>query len=212
MKIQAEIWLQDAIEGKELTTEQRRHVVAWIMATGSYTNAEMAQLFKVNERTITTDRTKIRELMADSIKEEDIGLILSDLRMTFEEAIRRTQKAIKKAKPGTRTYLDYVNNIPKLQTEYTKVMQDLGYFPKSLGTLQVDKFEFKANVGLQVGEKRDLNMFKDPPTIDGEVVEVKAITDGKDSSSETAGSTPEIIGATQESNNESSNSGSPASA
>lgn len=203
--------MEDAIAGKELTVEQRRHVVAWMMATGSHTNAEMAALFNVHERTITTDRTKIRELMADSIKAEDIGLILADIRLSFEEAIRRTQKAIKKAKPGTGTYLDYINNVPDLQIKYMKALQELGYYPKNLGTINVDKYEFKATVGLQTNvEKRDIDMFSDTPTIPGELVEVKALN-GKDSGGETVRGTPENLGDIKTGNEQASNAAAPAS-
>lgn len=213
MKIQAELWMQDALSGLELTTEQRRHVVAWMMATGSHTAAEMAVIFKVHERTIITDKSKIRELMAESIKAEDVGLILADIRLSFENAIRRVEKALKKAKPGTGTYLDYVRAIPDLQLQYMKAYQDLGYYPKNLGTIQVDKFEFKATVGLNAGnEQRPVKMFgSEPPTISGEVVETKALTDGKDSSSKTSGSTPEDVGHSKESHDQGSNAPAPAS-
>jgi hypothetical protein len=179
--IQAELWLHDARQGKELTTEERRYVVSWLVETSKITTAEMALLFKVHERTITSDRDKARDMLAEAITSEDPKRILADTRMVFDNAMRRIEKGLKKAKPGTRTYLDYVLAQTKLQTEYNKTLQEFGFLPKNLGTMTTESYSYKATVGLDADNQRSMNLF-DKPTITAEIVEAKAITDGKDSS------------------------------
>jgi hypothetical protein len=183
--IQAEQWLELARKKQQLTTEQRRHVIAYMMSRPGEecpSKAEMAALFGVSDRTIGFDRKAIREAVAEEIKEEDVGLILADLRLCFEKTIRNIEKSAHKAKLGSANYLEHQKSLFKMQQDYVKGLQDLGVLPKELGTLHVDKFEFKASVGLEAAG-RPVNMY-DPPTIPAEIIETKALSNGENSGRE----------------------------
>lgn len=178
--IQAEQWLADARNGISLETDHRRHVISYLTAVEELTIAQLAQLFNVHERTISNDRMAIRKLLAENIKEEDVSLILADIRLQFETNLRDIGRSKAKCKMGTRTYLDHCNAAFKMQMDYMRGFQDLGVFPKELGSVTVNKFEFQATVGLTAdANPRPVKMFdKDIPELVGEIVTPKALTDG----------------------------------
>ena len=183
MIIQAEKWLSEAKAGTILPTEARRHCVAYLMSSEAMTVPEMAELFQVTERTISYDKAEIRKMVAEEIKAEDVALILADIRLAFGKNLRDIEKSKAKAKLGTKTYLDHCTAGFKMQLDYMKGFQDLGVYPKELGTIHVDKFEFSATVGLDTSNTpRPVQMFdKQIPTIQAEVVESpKALSDGKE--------------------------------
>jgi hypothetical protein len=176
MPLHAEKLLKAAQSGQELSTEDRRHVMAWIIGTDNqYSNEELAEIFKVAERTVTNDRRYVREMIAKNIKEQDVGLILADIQLSIERNIRDIEKSKAKSKLGTKTYLDHCNASVKMQIDCMKAFQDLGLYPKNLGTLHTEKFEFSAVVGMATpAQQRPLNMFdqkKEIPTLTAEVVE-----------------------------------------
>jgi hypothetical protein len=176
------LW-EDALKGVKLSTKDRRHVIAWLMATDSQSISDMALAFKVSERTISLDKVYIREQVAKDIQAEDIGMVFADIRMAFEKNMRDIETSKQKASLGTKTYLDHCNASFKLQMDFVRGMQDLGVYPKELGTLHVDKFEFTATVGLDAvaAGQRPVTMFDDkkPKVIAAQIVDPKSLTDGK---------------------------------
>jgi hypothetical protein len=175
--IQAEQWLDLARQKQPLTTEQRRHVVAYLMSRPGDdcpSISESAELFGVSDRTIANDRKAIREAVAEEVKDEDVGLILADLRLCFNKVMRNIEKSAQKAKLGTMTYLEHQKSSFKLQQDYVKGLQDLGVLPKDLGTLHVEKFQFTASVGMQPPTSASV------PVIQGHIVSHPELTNGNE--------------------------------
>lgn len=133
--------------GERLNTKERRHALAFILATEPhYTNAEMGELFQVSERQIRLDKKKLREDKARIIKEDDVGLIVADIALAFDAQVRDMEKSKTKAAVGTRVYLDHCIKIFELNAKKVAIFQELGYLPKNLGQMQVQRFDFKAVV------------------------------------------------------------------
>lgn len=200
--------LNTARQGEKLSTADRRHVIAYLMTFGDVTKdtktgdeymaapmsiAQMAELFQVSDRTVKSDKAAIREEMAKEVKAEDIALILADIRLTFTKVMLNIEKSAGKARLGSRGYLDHQLALARLQTDYVKSMQDLGIYPKELGTINVEKFEFSAQVGLQAAG-RPLNLFDgrkpQPPMIEAHTVhEGIGLSDGEEDSTQPGSST-----------------------
>lgn len=193
---QAQKLLSAQEKGTELTTEERRHCVAFLIATEGQTNEELAERFGVHPRTITNDRKAIREDVATELKSEDIALVIADIRMAFEQTMRNIDMSAKVAKKGTQVYLNHQSARFKLQMDYIKGMQDLGIYPKELGTMHVEEFKFEAILGKnnQV-ETRAVNMFDKPTAVNAEFVtnEPKALTSGENSIESGKSSSPEEV-------------------
>lgn len=144
---QAEHLLEQAQKGVRLGSRDRRHVIAYLMATRpETTNAAMAELFKVSERMIRMDRKTIKTKKAQDIKEEDIGLVIADIALCFEKQVRDMEASKYKCKLGTNSYLNHCRAIFNTQLMKVKALQELGYYPRNLGTLAIDKYEYRAIV------------------------------------------------------------------
>lgn len=144
---QAEQLLERAAAGERLTTKERRHCVAFNMVkVPDATNVAMAELFQVSERQIRLDKQHIRQERAKLIKEDDIGLVIADIMVSFENQVSNLQKGQAKAKVGSRDYLEYCKTIFNFRLQMVKALQELGYYPKNLGNMTVDKYVYKATV------------------------------------------------------------------
>ncbi len=136
-----------AQQGEKLSSKDRRHCISYLLATSpESTNVAMANLFQVSEGQIRHDRKTIREERAKLIKEDDIGLVIADIALNFDRQVRDIEKSKRDAKTGSMSYLQHCKAIFQLELEKVKVLQDLGYYPKNLGNMTVDKFEYKAIV------------------------------------------------------------------
>jgi hypothetical protein len=145
---QSEQLLERARAGERLTTKERRHCVAYNMAKApDISNVAMGELFQVSERQIRLDKQYIRQERAKLVKEDDVGLVIADIAMSFDNEVQDIQRSKTKCKIGTPAYLNHCKTIFDLQLAKVKALQDLGYYPKSLGNLTVDKFEYVAVVG-----------------------------------------------------------------
>jgi hypothetical protein len=144
----ADTLIGQARRGEKLTASQRRHCVSYMMATeyADISPVQMAELFQVSDRTIREDKIHIRQQAAEHIKEEDIGLVIADIRMTLEHQIRDIERSKRKCPLGSRTYLEHCSKIATLQMAAVKALQDLGYYPRNLGTMTTKKYEYKAYV------------------------------------------------------------------
>jgi len=211
--IQAEQWLDLARQKQPLTTEQRRHVVAYLMSRPGDdcpSISESAELFGVSDRTIANDRKAIREAVAEEVKGEDVGLILADLRLCFNKCYRNVENSARKAKLGQMTYLEHQKTLFRMQQDYVKGLQDLGVLPKDLGTMHVTRFDFQASVGLDA-TGRPMSMYDNPRTIPAEIIETKVLSNGENSGCKANdGSSSEQD--TEHGNTEASNASAPASA
>lgn len=144
---EAEQLLERAKHGERLTTKERRHCVSYNMAKHpEISNVAMADVFKVTERVIRLDKKFIREERAKLIKEDDIGLVIADIHQSFENQVNDIEKGKKKCKEGSRDYLEYCKAIFNLRLQTVKALQELGYYPKNLGSMTVDKYLYTAEV------------------------------------------------------------------
>jgi hypothetical protein len=147
MTPKAETLIQRAENGERLSASERRHAVGFMMATKSEVPpTALADLFKVSRRQIFFDMKKIREEKAQEIKKDDIGLVIADIALSFENQVRDIEASKKRATPGSSVYLEHCKAIFNLQTQKVKALQELGFYPKNLGNMTVEKFEYKAIV------------------------------------------------------------------
>lgn len=152
--LRAQSLLEKAHAGEILSAKDRRHCIDYILtnssANGKHLNpitvAEMADLFKVSERQIRDDKRKVREQRAKEISEEDVSLVIVELLQTFDDQIADAHRQKRKVKPGTPTYLQYIKAITELTTQKITILQSLGYYPKNLGNLNVETFDYTAIV------------------------------------------------------------------
>jgi hypothetical protein len=136
-----------AKQGVKLNHVERRHCVAYLMATEpDQSNVALGVLFQVSEKMIRNDKLCVREERAQLIKEDDIALVIADIALNFDRQIRDIEKSKQKAGPGSRTYLEHCKSIFKMELEKVTALQGLGFYPKNLGTLTTNKFEYSASV------------------------------------------------------------------
>jgi hypothetical protein len=146
--------------GNKLTARERRHAVAFLMATQpEISTSEMSQMFGVIERQIRFDKQHIREERSKLITDEDVGLVIADIRISYENAARELHQQMRKSKEGTQVRLNYITAIHTLYLKTVEALQNLGYYPKNLGSQTINKFEYRAVVDMVTGnvETRQLN-------------------------------------------------------
>lgn len=145
----AEKLLAQAQNGAKLDTKDRRHVLGYLMATNpelASDNEALSETFQISDRMIRLDKKIIREEKAKLIKDDDIGLVIADLVLAFEQQIRDIEKSKAKCKLGSRDHLEHSKAIFDINLKKVKALQDLGYYPKNLGNMVVEKFEYKSVV------------------------------------------------------------------
>lgn len=173
----AEKLIEIARKGNKLPTKDRRHCVGYLVSTKpDLTNGAMGDLFQVSERQIREDKSRLRKMRADIIKEEDPGLVIADIAMCYDQQIRDMESSKAKCSLGSRTYLAHCQAILNSQFLKVKALQDLGYFPKHLGNLVVERFEFKSTVTSDNTLKAravNLNFEDEGRAIDAQYSEVK---------------------------------------
>jgi hypothetical protein len=140
--------LMNTGDEEKLEAEDRRDAVMYLMGVRpDLNNLELARVFKVNEKTIRTDKELIRKRVAEEIvKGDDISLFVSDLRRAFENIKNDLAKSTKKCEMGTNTWLAHKKFEWELEQGIVARLQDLGVLPKNLGNLTKTEFIFKAHV------------------------------------------------------------------
>lgn len=194
----AEKLIKQAQMGQLLSAKERRHCISYLMGTRpEFSQTAMADLFQVSERMIRYDVKHIRKDKAELIKQDDVGLVIADIVLCFDKQVRDMEASKAKCRLGTMPYLNHCKTIFNTQLLKVKAMQDLGYYPKNLGNLTVDKFEFKAVVTPDNSvTSRPVNMDLDG-VIDttAEKVEARALEAGESVATVESGdeSDPEIL-------------------
>lgn len=148
-------------EQRKLTTDERRRVVAWITTTQpEVTNIDMGEWFGVGESTIRKDRLAIRQAMAKEVKEDDIGLVVADILWDFKRQIADLELSKGKTSLGGKERRMHIEAIMDMRLKTVKALQDLGYLPKMLGNMTVEKFDYAAVVQSDGSvETRPLDLF-----------------------------------------------------
>lgn len=143
----AEKLIERAQKGERLNSNERRHCLAFLMATSQMESSEeLATLFQVSGRLIRADKKYIREEKAKTIKDDDIALVIADIAMTLERQMRDLERSKYRCTPGTVAYLRHCTAIHEVQLKTVSALQDLGYYPKNLGLMTVEKWNYKATV------------------------------------------------------------------
>jgi hypothetical protein len=171
----AEALIKRAREGERLGTKDRRHCIAFLMAADpGHTNVSLGELFKVSERQIRDDKLRLRQERAKLVKEEDVGLVIADIALAFENQLRDIETSKRKAKLGSGHYLNHCKTVCELIVKKIQVLQELGYLPKNLGQMTHTKYEYKATVDKMTGavDTRPVHMTFDDSIEDGEFEEV----------------------------------------
>jgi hypothetical protein len=181
---QAEQLLDKAAHGERLTTKERRHCISYnTVKFPEISNVSMASTFQVSERQIRLDKKFIREERAKLIKEDDIGLVIADIHQSFELQVNDIEKGKKSCKVGSRDYLEYCKAIFNLRLQTVKALQELGYYPKNLGSMTVDKYIYTAEVAkdgsVTSGRGPGLQTVQpEPEVLEAEFVEQKTLPPG----------------------------------
>lgn len=165
---------RDAEAGLPVNAQQRRHCIGYLMAMEPEKAADtagLAELFKVSDTLIRKDKRTIREEKAAIIKDEDIGLVLADIHITYENVLRGLQKSLNATKEGTVLYVKTLAEIRDTVIKITDSLQSLGYYPKNLGTQTTKKYNFYAVSDQKDGSVEVHNEAVTPRTIDAEFVD-----------------------------------------
>lgn len=131
-----------------MAPKERRHCVAFMMATEPQTtNEEIAAIFGVSERMIRKDKDAIRAERAKIVKDEDLGFVVADIVMMIDRQLRDIEKSKAKCALGSRTFLEHCVKAVDIVLKKNSSLQDLGFYPKTLGNMIVQRFDYKAVVG-----------------------------------------------------------------
>lgn len=149
----AENLVAQARNGEKLELEDRRHALQYLMFTEpDLSRMELGRLFQVDESTIRHDIKRIKERNAEVVKEDtDVKLIIADLIAARDRAlveIEKAKKAIVDGKKGigSPNHLNYIKATVELHLRVTEALQNMGWLPKNIGALTVNKHVFKAVV------------------------------------------------------------------
>lgn len=130
-----------------LQPDDRRDALAYLMGVRPDLNGvELARVFKVSEKQIRLDKDIIRKRMSEEITKDDISLVVSDIRRTYERFGTELAKSTKACEYGTNTKLAHLKAEMDYQLSVVEALQSLGYYPKNLGNLTKTEFIFKAHV------------------------------------------------------------------
>lgn len=147
MLLPAEALIERARQGDTLTPKDRRYCVSHIMMTyPAMSNGEIGQIFRVTEKVIRSDKLKIRRERVRNLKDDDPGLIISDIVANADRLNRDLEVSKSKAKLGTSTYLSHCLAQLRVMNDTVKLLMDCGYITKNLGNMTVDKYEYVAEV------------------------------------------------------------------
>lgn len=144
----AEKLIERAQKGERLNAKDRRHAVAYLIATRpEITACAMGDLFYVSEGMIRVDKRIIKQEKAKLLQKEDVALVIVDIADCFDRQVKDLEASKRKCKLGSATYLAHCKEIFNLRLKMVTALQELGYYPKNLGSMTIDKYEYRATVG-----------------------------------------------------------------
>jgi hypothetical protein len=148
----AEQLVDQARRGEKLLMEDRRHAIAYLMYTEpNLSNIELGKMFQVDEGTIRHDVKRIKNKNADTIKEDtDVKLIIADLIAARDRALLEIETAKKMlraaGKQDSPNMLNFIKASVEMHMKVTEALQNMGWLPKNIGAITVNKHVFKAVV------------------------------------------------------------------
>jgi len=124
----------------ELSTTERRHALAQLLeAEPATTNAQLATKFGVSTRTITQDRSKIRESEAG---EGEADSPLAALKRDYQRNQDAVEQGKRSVRLGTRLYMDHCVTAVRLAFAYLASLQRVGVIPRSIGREEITRWDF----------------------------------------------------------------------
>lgn len=144
--LKAESLLNNGSDEK-LSAPERQDALAVLMsARPDMSNVDLARFFKVNEKSIRTDKEVIRKRLSEELGDRDVALVISDLIHGHNRRMTELAASRKKCAYGTNTWLAHWKAEKDAEKEIIELLQSLGVYPKNLGNLQKTEFVFKAHV------------------------------------------------------------------
>lgn len=162
-------------EQNSIEADVRRQVVEHYMNLGDKTKVTVAFLgkfFGMDPAAISRDRRVIRQRNEALLEKEPLNIakIVDDIEAFYDEELAALEKGRKQCRAGTTAYLQYCKQITETFAAKNKVLQDIGRYPKNMGTHTVNKFEWHAftekdgSILTKVGPKPE------PKLIEGEFI------------------------------------------
>jgi len=131
----------------KLDADERRDALQYLMMVRrDLNNYELARIFKVSEKTIRDDKVIIRKRVSEDISDQDIAVVVSDLRKGHDWLMTELARSTKKCTLGSPTYLNHLKAYEDFSFRIVEVLQSLGVYPKNLGNLTKTEFVYKAHV------------------------------------------------------------------
>lgn len=161
----------------------------------SLNGTQLADMFQVSTRQIRADRLHIREEKAKYLKDEmtkDLALVIADIAMDFERQVADIERSKSRCKMGTKQYVDHCTSIFNLRIKMIQTFQDIGYLPKNLGAMTVEKFEYKAVVhkdgsvntrSVEMFDEKDSAVRRD--ALEAEFTDIPQLTNGEQGATST---------------------------
>lgn len=147
MPTHSEILVLRAEQGEKLVADERRDAVAYLtVVRPDMGHMELGRLFQVSDTTIREDKEKIRKRMAEELTSDDIGLVINDIRRSYEHDMVELARSTKACTYGTNNWLAHVKAKRDFEKQYIEMLQSLGFYPKNLGNISKTQFIFKAVV------------------------------------------------------------------
>ena len=163
-----ELLILSAEHGEKLEAEPRRDAIAYLtVVRPDLSNMDLSRLFHCSETLIRKDKDANRKRMAEDLGNDDISLVINDIRRTYETVSTELQRSLKECANGTMTKLNHLKTQMEFQSKYVEALQSLGFLPKNLGNLTKTQFIFKAHVAkgggvntVAVSDKADLKIIE----------------------------------------------------
>jgi hypothetical protein len=95
---------------------------------------------------LTVSTTRLQNV--ESLLDEDASVLAAKYHVMHEQTMQQLNDALAEAKIGTATYLNHLIAREKLEANYLSTLMDLGLIRRAPVNYNVERFDFKATVGL----------------------------------------------------------------
>ncbi len=126
-----------SIEPKEVSVDDRRQIVSYLMADGLST-AEIARILSVSDRTIERDRSAIREANTLEYDSKLAGRTAGRILEEAELSVQRIRRVVRDKDAPHAVKVDGHHKCFQILAEMTRVLQGMGYLPTASQGLRID--------------------------------------------------------------------------
>lgn len=153
-----QLWEEAKSGSRKLTATERRRVLVYLDEVGEqnasnkpYSNVELAKLFKVGEKVIRDDKTRLlREIGKALTPEAQIMVVAAHMR-DIDNLISRGQRGLAANESGTLGERFYLETLLKLLKEKRETYENVGVIRKELGTINVAEEHWVAEARVDTG-------------------------------------------------------------